>query len=135
MTLWRKYAQKRGKFSYEYSIQWVVWFRDKFEQKFIQPIWTKRFLGQVEPSTSISISSKNLAGVIHVVNKIGTGGPQIHSTNFAPPRNCTIAIIVLSGDQFSTKIVIYDFWISKVLFFAHFHKIWLFLVFIAHNNN
>ena len=46
-----------------------------------------------------------------------------HSTNFALPGNRTIAKIVLSGDWFSIKITIYDFWIFKVPFFSPFYKI------------
>ena len=45
------------------------------------------------------------------------GSPD--STNFVLPGIRTIAKIVLSGDWFSTKITIYDFWISKVLFFSY----------------
>ena len=44
-----------------------------------------------------------------------------HSTVFAPPGIRTIGKTVLIGDWFSTKIAIYDFWIVKVPFFAHFH--------------
>ena len=39
--------------------------------------------------------------------------------NFVLPGNRTIAKIVLSGDWFSTKMAIYDFWISKVLLFSY----------------
>ena len=39
-----------------------------------------------------------------------------HSTIFELPGNRTIGKIVLSGDWFSTKIGIYDFWIFKVPF-------------------
>ena len=49
------------------------------------------------------------------------GSPD--STNFAPPGNRTNAKIVLSGDRFSTKIMIYNFWIFKVLFLALFQPI------------
>ena len=45
------------------------------------------------------------------------GSPD--STNFVLPGNCTIAKSVLSGVWFSTKIAIYDFWISKVLLFSY----------------
>ena len=45
------------------------------------------------------------------------GSPD--STKFLLLGNCAIAKIVLSGDWFSTKIVVYDFWISKVLFFSY----------------
>ena len=53
------------------------------------------------------------------------------STNFVPPGNLTIAKIVLFRDWFSTKIAIYDFWISKVPFFSLFWlsfnaKLWIF---------
>ena len=46
------------------------------------------------------------------------GSPD--STVFAPPGNRTIAKTVLIGDWFSTKIMIYDFWIFKVPFFPWF---------------
>ena len=49
------------------------------------------------------------------------------STVFAPPGNRTIEETVLVfGDWFSTKIAIYDFWIFKVPFFAHFQAILIF---------
>jgi hypothetical protein len=44
------------------------------------------------------------------------GSPD--STIFVLPGNRTIAKIILSGDWFSTKIAIYDFWIFKVPFFS-----------------
>ena len=48
------------------------------------------------------------------------------STVFAHPGNRTIDKTVLFGDWFSTKIAIYDFWIFKVPFFAHFQAILIF---------
>ena len=53
------------------------------------------------------------------------GSPD--STVFAPPGNRTIVKTVLFGDWFSTKIVIYDFWIFKVPFFGSFSKLFWFL--------
>ena len=44
------------------------------------------------------------------------------STNFVPPWNRTDAKIVLNRDWFSTKILIYDFWIFKVPFFCLFSR-------------
>ena len=41
------------------------------------------------------------------------------STVFAHPGNRTIAKTILIGDNFSTKIRIYDFWNFKVPFFGH----------------
>ena len=46
--------------------------------------------------------------------------------NFVLPGKRAIVKIVLSGDWFSTKIAIYDFWIFKVCFFAHFEGILIF---------
>ena len=69
------------------------------------------------------------------------------STNFVLPGNRTIAKIVLSGGWFSTKIVIYEFWIFKVPSFSSFslYKSPLFLIinpnlyisltFITHKKN
>ena len=55
------------------------------------------------------------------------GSPD--STNFAPPRNCTIAKIVLSGDCFSTKNIKCVSQISKVPFFTQltYIKTWYLL--------
>ena len=52
------------------------------------------------------------------------GSPD--STIFAPPGNCTIEKTILFRCWFSTKIAIYDSWILKVPFFAHFQAILIF---------
>ena len=45
------------------------------------------------------------------------------SAVFWSPANRTIGKTALTGDWFSTKIAIWDFWIFKVPFLAHVHKI------------
>ena len=67
----------------------------------------------------------------HFFNKTSKYRGSPDSTNFVPPGNSTIAKIVLFGDWFSTKVAIYDFWISKVPFFSYFWpafnvKLWIF---------
>ena len=59
----------------------------------------------------------------NIDNNTGYYRESPESMNFLPYWNRTIAKIVLSGVWFSTEIMIYDFWMFKVLCFAHFHQL------------